>query len=105
MLDFSINVTNTGYTFYTDSSRNMDGFDHSDILFANGKATIGVEDLYGGGDRDFNDVVFSVSNVSSTRPIAAVPEPATWAMMISGFGAVGAGLRRNRRRGQASAAA
>jgi hypothetical protein len=27
----------------------------------------------------------------------AVPEPATWAMMIAGFGMVGAGLRRRRR--------
>jgi hypothetical protein len=29
-------------------------------------------------------------------PAAAVPEPASWAMMIMGFGAVGAGLRRRR---------
>ena len=29
---------------------------------------------------------------------AAVPEPATWAMMIAGFGLAGLGLRRNRRR-------
>jgi hypothetical protein len=27
-----------------------------------------------------------------------VPEPATWAMMIVGFGLVGAGLRLRRRR-------
>lgn len=29
---------------------------------------------------------------------AAVPEPATWAMMLMGFGAMGFALRRNRRR-------
>lgn len=32
------------------------------------------------------------------RPIGAVPEPSTWAMMLLGFGAVGASLRRNRKR-------
>ncbi len=30
--------------------------------------------------------------------VAAVPEPATWAMMLIGFGAMGASLRRNRRK-------
>jgi len=34
-------------------------------------------------------------NVTITN--AAVPEPATWAMMILGFGAVGMVLRRRRR--------
>jgi hypothetical protein len=36
-----------------------------------------------------------VDNYSVT--IAVVPEPATWAMMIAGFGAVGLGLRRRAR--------
>ena len=31
-----------------------------------------------------------------TPPAAAVPEPATWAMMIGGFALVGAGLRRRK---------
>jgi hypothetical protein len=31
------------------------------------------------------------------NPLAAVPEPATWAMMIVGFGLVGAGMRRRAR--------
>lgn len=37
-------------------------------------------------------------------PVGAVPEPATWSMMISGFGAVGGMLRRrkNRRSGFAA---
>ncbi|HEV2044556.1 MAG TPA: PEPxxWA-CTERM sorting domain-containing protein, partial [Sphingomicrobium sp.] len=29
-----------------------------------------------------------------------VPEPATWAMMLVGFGAIGIGMRRRRRSGQ-----
>ena len=37
------------------------------------------------------------SNISVVGPpTGAVPEPATWAMMIGGFGLVGAGMRRRR---------
>lgn len=46
----------------------------------------------------FNNVpttdAFESANFSVT---AAVPEPATWAMMLIGFGAVGATMRRRRR--------
>lgn len=41
---------------------------------------------------------FKISQISVTEHIAgAVPEPGTWAMMILGFGAIGASLRRTRR--------
>jgi hypothetical protein len=33
---------------------------------------------------------------AASLPVSAVPEPATWAMMIMGFGLAGAGLRRSR---------
>ena len=33
-----------------------------------------------------------------TPPVAAVPEPATWTMMLLGFGSIGLMLRRSRRR-------
>ncbi|WP_294942013.1 PEPxxWA-CTERM sorting domain-containing protein [Tardiphaga sp.] len=36
--------------------------------------------------------------ISQTAVTSAVPEPATWAMMLLGFGAMGASLRRSRRR-------
>jgi hypothetical protein len=54
-----------------------------------------------------SDNAFYVTNLSAVPGqgqvvrIAAVPEPATWAMMIAGFGAVGAGMRRQRRRSPA----
>ncbi|WP_253201442.1 PEPxxWA-CTERM sorting domain-containing protein [Sphingomonas quercus] len=38
-------------------------------------------------------VTIHLDNVPDA-PAAAVPEPATWAMMLAGFGLVGAGLRR-----------
>lgn len=40
--------------------------------------------------------VFAGQNFALTIGAAPVPEPATWAMMIAGFGLVGSGLRRSR---------
>lgn len=47
---------------------------------------------------DWTDYVF-VDNftVGTQMPSSAVPEPATWAMMITGFGIAGAAVRRKRR--------
>ena len=52
----------------------------------------------GSTSQSYND--FAVDDVAFTGPAApgAVPEPATWAMMILGFGLVGSGLRRRRER-------
>ena len=36
------------------------------------------------------------ANVSATFTLTAVPEPATWAMMIGGFGLAGAAVRRRK---------
>ncbi len=44
---------------------------------------------------ELNKVDILVGN--NSRLVAAVPEPATWAMMILGFGTVGSLLRRRRR--------
>jgi hypothetical protein len=44
------------------------------------------------------------TSTASLGPIGVVPEPATWAMMITGFGAIGAVLRTSRRRNAFSAA-
>lgn len=54
-------------------------------VFAQGGAGNGGSD---GADID------AVGAISTRRPTAAVPEPTTWALMIGGFGLVGATLRR-----------
>ncbi len=41
-----------------------------------------------------------IDNIKIETISGAVPEPATWAMMIGGFGLVGGALRRQRREGQ-----
>lgn len=43
------------------------------------------------------DVLANPDTTFSTQNIAAVPEPATWGMMIFGFGMVGSALRRRRK--------
>jgi len=51
---------------------------------------------------DVSGYYFGVRNIETlTETISAVPEPATWAMMIIGFGGVGVLLRRSRREGEA----
>ncbi len=55
-----------------------------------------IDSLVFSGQRD-NDNGVSFTNVVLDAA-AAVPEPATWAFMIFGFGAIGGTLRSNRRR-------
>lgn len=47
------------------------------------------------------DLKSSAGASAGTLTISAVPEPATWAMMLIGFGAMGASLRRRPRRASA----
>ena len=104
VLDFTLDVLNTGNTFFSDDAlSNADGVTHAQLSSAGDRVTVGFEDLYGGGDRDYNDAVFSISN-ASLAPVAAVPEPASWAMMIFGIGGVGGLLRRGRKAAQIAGA-
>ena len=64
LADFtSKNPTNGGdgsvvHAYFNYLGANPDKLDHFRLL---GDNTFGVEDLYGGGDRDFNDVVVKVN--------------------------------------------
>lgn len=46
--------------------------------------------------------MFQVDNIVASPVVSAVPEPATWAMMILGFGLAGSALRRARAQGAAA---
>jgi hypothetical protein len=50
---------------------------------------LGFDDTGAGPDDNHDDMIIRVTAMP-------VPEPATWAMLIAGFGLVGAGLRRRR---------
>jgi hypothetical protein len=56
----------------------------------------GVDTVHGGtGANPLNDNL-GVSITNFSFPGGAVPEPSTWALMIMGFGGIGAALRRRR---------
>ncbi len=73
---------------------NQGGFDIK-TLSASGVAKV---DIIGGFNSPFSARIFGIDNLSFTVDPPAVPEPATWAMMIAGFGLTGAAMRRSRTR-------
>lgn len=69
--------------FTADANTNPDLIQHV-VAFAipdSPYLMIGFEDLYGGGDRDFNDIVFAVDIGAMNVAYLANPEPAFWMMM------------------------
>lgn len=98
-------VTGEGNVFSTDASRNADGLNHvfsaayaggdtiGSATFAPGTYSyVGFEDLFGGGDLDFDDINFVFENTRVTE----TPAPAVAALF--GIGAAALGLRRRQDR-------
>lgn len=102
-LDFFIiaNGFYGGKDYYsTELSVNMDGVVHAVSLASNGSAylIIGFEDLKGGGDRDYNDLVFAVeigsANVKAMAGLGA-PEPSlAMGALITAVGFLGFSRQR-----------
>lgn len=94
-LVFGIYVNDTGNTFQMGpGSRNGDLLAHAAVTWLSPTmAEIGFEDINGGGDLDYNDVIIRVEGVGPGRG-QPTPEPAT--MAIWGLMA-GAGLLYRRR--------
>ena len=69
---------------------------HFNLGIATGASTIAFQ---GSSTQDADDEHYGVDNVVVRGNLvdSAAPEPATWAMMILGFGVVGATLRNRRR--------
>jgi hypothetical protein len=67
-----------GTVTYLSNANGPDGVDHAIVTAeADNSFTVGFEDLYGGGDRDYNDVFL---NVACTPDPIATPEFPTMAL-------------------------
>jgi hypothetical protein len=84
---FQLTVRDTGDAFQTGpAARNPDGLIHANVTWEGpNTAVVGFEDLYGGGDQDYNDCQFRFTGV--------VPAPGTIA--LAGLGGLCC-LRRRR---------
>ncbi len=104
-LDFFLiaDGANGGRNVYsTTPSANPDGINHV-VSFAYAVAgspylIIAFEDLYGGGDKDFNDVVIALDiGVANVAALLATPEPGLW-LTLSSLGGMVAWIRRRQGR-------
>lgn len=92
-LVFKMLVTNTLTSFFTGNGmNNPDGLAHASVDFLSpGVAQVRFEDIYGGGDFDFNDLVFTLSGGVAPAP---VPEPTTALLLGVGLVSLAAVGRR-----------
>jgi hypothetical protein len=86
-LIFRVHVRDTGDDFFSGPGfRNLDGIAHAqiddDVAGSPGRTFVGFEDLRWGGDFDYDDLVFSFTNVRAETDVQEVPEP----LMLSLFG-------------------
>lgn len=98
LLDIQLHVANTGNVWHTGSGAgNADGIAHANVIYNFGgdvgRTYVGFEDMYGGGDLDYNDHMFSFTNT-----VSAVPEPESLALMLAGMGVLGAVVRRKKQK-------
>ncbi|NVJ96679.1 MAG: DUF4114 domain-containing protein [Alphaproteobacteria bacterium] len=87
-------------TYYTDSALNADGIEHFVVLATADSPylLIGVEDLYGGGDQDYNDVVIALDiGKTNVKQLISkvVPIPGYLALLLGPIGLWFARRRNN----------
>ena len=92
-LVFGIFVRDTGHTFYMGpGSRNADGVAHASVnVIGPGEAIVAFEDLWGGGDLDFNDNIFRFFGAG---PQLVVPEPGALVLSVIALAALGSTRKR-----------
>ncbi len=105
-------VADISTTWYSDPSMNSDGGNHvystsaaADQIYSGSPAGtyVGFEDLvFPNSDYNYFDDTFTFTN-TVTQTMGGIPEPATWTMMLLGFGGMGAAMRSRRQRFVAAA--
>ena len=83
------------HIFYSDTLLDMSSASWTSFAHSASSITIGFQ-AGGNGWQGGDDESWGVDNLSVWVNSGAVPEPASWAMMIGGLGLVGATLRRRR---------
>jgi PEP-CTERM motif len=82
-------VTLNGTSFDIAQSGNVEFRFLEGLAISPGVQTLGISGTSGGNG--------SYAGTFSVATLAAIPEPASWAMMLIGFSAIGSTLRRRRR--------
>jgi hypothetical protein len=99
-LQFGTNSTTQGETwavYGTNTAGNMSG-----ATFLTNGTSEGLHNLSGLGTYKYYDFISSANSggknflITSLTGTLAVPEPTSWALMIIGFGGIGAAMRRRR---------
>lgn len=96
-LKFFINVSKSGLDYYSGpGSLNPDGIAHAEVIndYAPGLTYVGFEDIYRGGDKDYDDITFSLAGAIGVSELPAVPLPASAALLLGGVGALALKRRR-----------
>lgn len=100
-------LTNNYYQLLQTTSGSYDGDHVSFSCYDKPKTSLGAlacdlrdDGLFLLGDNRATNGVFAITSATMSPPVdvgvSYVPEPGTWALMISGFGMVGGALRRRR---------
>ena len=103
-LVFRLDVSNTAPSYFSgDKLRNPDDLPHTKAVTTFDEqtgtfvTTVGFEDLLGGGDNDYNDFMFQLTNVTDPPPTEAAPAPAPPVLALLGLGLAGIAFRARRR--------
>ncbi len=81
-------------------SMGNDGLGAFVLNFSSSKTSLSLSDFYVRYQSIYGPGEYGGSAVGQpfTKPVAGVPEPATWAMMLIGFFAIGSAVRNSRRK-------
>lgn len=82
---FGFYLRNHEGIFYSDTALNHDIFDHLVFYRLGHEYLVGLEDLYGGGDSDYDDMVIMLGSIIPASQVPAVPEPGTLVLIGAGF--------------------
>lgn len=90
-------IVDGGNVFFSGlASRNFDLIEHATYQVEGNSVIVGFEDLAFSGDKDYNDLIFSVSNISVGSPVIPVPEPEMAGMLFAGLALLGFAKRRKK---------